>query len=173
MSLKLNIKIHTLLVKNNLDNFMLVDLRKAYTEAFNDELNAVEVRKFLYRQVYRLVKNGLLIKSGEHNTRDITYSKTPIFKEKFQLINGVESERTGKPESIKAIDSRLVAYKVDLSSSIAESEEYQAFSKANPELSSAIYTQLQISREKSARLLGQVKALENIRAVIVGANNEA
>ncbi|MDG1750520.1 MAG: hypothetical protein P8I03_02485 [Thalassotalea sp.] len=172
MSSKLNIKIHTLLVKNDLDNFTLVDIRKAYSDTFNDELNSVETRKFIYRQLYRLFKEGLLTKDGEHNTRDIIYAKTPLFKERFQLNSNFAPVNNKNLDSIKSVDSRLIAYKVDLSSSIAESEEYQAFSKSNPNLSSAIYTQLQVSRENSARLLGQVRALENIRAIIAGANNE-
>tara|TARA_R110001599_G_scaffold343413_2_gene565993 strand:+ start:2015 stop:2536 length:522 start_codon:yes stop_codon:yes gene_type:complete len=172
MSQKLNAKIHVLIVENELDNFTLLEIRKAHEKAFDDIPSASEVRKFLYRQIYRLVKEGLLVKNGLHNSQNITYSKTPLFMDKFQSTSTAESKNHNVDCSITAIEQKLVSYKVDLSASIAESEEYQQFSKENPHLGSVIYEKLQSSRERSSRLLGQVKAMENIKAIISGASNE-
>ena len=171
MTQKLNTKIHTLIVENELDHFTLLDIRKAYEKAFDDKTNATEVRKYLYRQIYRLVKEGLLAKNGLHNSQNITYSKTLLFMDKFHSTSTTESKNHGVDCSISGIENKLVSYKVDLSASIAESEEYQKFSKENPHFGAIIYEKLQSSRERSSRLLGQVKAMENIKVIISEASN--
>jgi hypothetical protein len=171
MSYKLNTKIHTLLVENELDNFTLLDIRKAHEQSFEGVFNPNEIRKFLYRQIYRLVKEGLLIKDGIHNSQNITYSKSQKFIDTFQSAIPEASNKDELNDSLRTIEQKLISYKVDLSASIAESEEYQLFSKNHPHLGSVIYQKLQSSRERSSRLLGQVKAMENIKDIISGASN--
>jgi len=66
-----------------------------------------------------VVKEGLLAKNGLHNSQNITYSKTPMFIEKFQASPIVKSQRHDLKSSIADIKQKLVSYKVDLSASIA------------------------------------------------------
>ena len=63
---------------------------------------------------------------------------------------------------VSFLQAELQQYQVDLSSSIAESEEYQRLYEKLPELKPQLEIYFMQAREKCSRLLGQVTAIETI-----------
>ncbi|MCL1479195.1 MAG: hypothetical protein MH219_17570 [Marinobacter sp.] len=64
--------------------------------------------------------------------------------------------------TIKSLKNELVQRKVELISSIGEAEEYQRLFNKFPALPIAIRSQYLESRDRSSKLLGQLRAVENI-----------
>ena len=64
--------------------------------------------------------------------------------------------------TIKSLKNELVQRKVELISSIGEAEEYQRLFNKFPALPIAIRSQYLETRDRSSKLLGQLRAVENI-----------
>ncbi|GAB3530754.1 hypothetical protein [Photobacterium alginatilyticum] len=75
-SVALNEHIYNLLIVRDLDHFTVTELRDALLETGNINTDKNETRKFVYRQVSRLVLKGYLEKSTEKGFHNAVYSKT-------------------------------------------------------------------------------------------------
>ena len=77
----LNEHIYNLLIVKDLDRFTVTELRDALvksTEQFDDEN---EARKFIYRQLSRMVNKGLLKKQTANSRKGTIYFKSDVFKQ--------------------------------------------------------------------------------------------
>jgi len=64
---KINEKMYALLIAHGMDEFTVLELRDAYFSRNRNEACKIEARKFVYRQITRLLQKGLLLKQ-EGNT---------------------------------------------------------------------------------------------------------
>ncbi len=174
--------IYQILVKDGLDQFTVRELRDAYLKCLelpSTSTTEREAYRTVYRQVVTLQRNELVEKTT--GTDGVTrYQKT----RKFHETTAVE-RCTPKPEKVKdmatttaitavqpphIVDSALIAtlqhtahqYQVDLLAAIGESEEYQRLAKEHPTIRHLFDTDQRVAREKSSKLLGQLKAIETV-----------
>jgi hypothetical protein len=78
-------------------------------------------------------------------------------------ISHVNTEASTLDEgTIRSLKDELAQRKVELISSIGEAEEYQRLFNKFPALPIAIRSQYLESRDRSSKLLGQLRAVENI-----------
>ena len=138
-----------------------------------------DVQKWIYRQLSRLVKFGLLKRERSKNPRMTTYRKQPDFADSsFKFCNGPflkmtsevvsDSDATsamvrldGSSQSaISELKNRAKQCHVDLLSSVGESEEYKALFKVYPPLREALQPRYQRALESSSKLLSQLRAIE-------------
>ncbi|CAG20211.1 MULTISPECIES: hypothetical protein [Photobacterium] len=168
---KINEKMHALLVANEMDEFTVLELRDAYLSCNRNEACKIEARKFVYRQITRLLQKGLLLKQEGNTVRNATYKKTDLFNKSTIVLLCLSEDQSAPHELPKGADvgavvsflqAELQQYQVDLSSSIAESEEYQRLHEKLPELKPQLEIYFMQAREKCSRLLGQVTAIETI-----------
>lgn len=176
MIVKLDWRLHDILIRDSTDQFTTVELRDAYVEKYDasGELDPTETWNQIDRQMNRLVKHGFLVKQEGPNYRRSTYSKTPEFrKAKFHL--SVTAPRPQKKEEQKAsgpLDDQLLLalrdraqqYQADLSACVGESEEYAQLYDVYPDLKPQLEPQYLKAKSRSSRLLGQLRAIENILA---------
>ncbi len=176
--LKIDSDIAEVLCASDFDCFTVTDLRNAYLENSKiPGLSPVEARKIIYRQILRLLKHQLLEKiPSKENSREHRYRKT----ERFQSLSAEkkvpltpksvireEAVTTSHSEGV-SIDvknhllERLKGYRLDLLTSLGESEEYEALYEAFPELKSVLQKRYNQSRDHSSKVLGKVKALETL-----------
>jgi hypothetical protein len=150
------------------NQFTIMQLRDAYLAELDSETSRVEARKFVYRQVLRFLKSGLLKKEKASNAREIKYHKTTkFFKSKFKARSTKNISRKDiypikAGIGLEQIREQLNQYKVDLLASVGESEEYMRLYKSNPELKVLLKTEYHHARDQSSRLLGQIKALKTV-----------
>ncbi|MCU4677575.1 hypothetical protein N7931_18305 [Catenovulum sp. 2E275] len=155
----------TLLVENGLNNFSMIEMRDAYQKAFPSDKSSGEIRKYLYRQLYRLKTEGYLKTEGDENSQNIVYSKTDLFELEFvEQTNTVK--HTKKSREIIDLENDLIQLEVDLSASIAESQEYNKYISLYPHHKSLIMPRLKAAREKSSSLLGKVAAAKGFIDVL-------
>lgn len=169
-SIKINTQLNSILKDENFDNFSVTQLRDTYLAIASTTEDSIEARKYIYRQIHRLIKKGLLLKKGAKNSKSIVYQKSELFFEaKFieQSTNATTvSQAISAPvitnDAINQLEERLKESEVDLLTSIGESEEYMRLYQSFPEMKAHLESQYLQAREKSSKLLGQIKAIKSV-----------
>lgn len=168
--------IYQALVVEGLDQFTVKGLRDAYIKFMNlsegsDE--AKDAHKKVYRQIVRLQRNDL-IEKVLHSDGSRQYRKTPKFHEtnfvEKCLPTTCDEDPAKSAFSHHPIASRVLSelkltarkYHVDLMTTIAEKEEYHRLTKEYPAIRHLFDNDYQEAREKSSKLLGQLKAIETV-----------
>lgn len=128
---KINSKMYFLLMSKAIDDFTVAGLHDAYNQAGLASSCHQKDRKFLYRQIFKLEKKGLLDKSGEEYSRQIRYQKTALLHassiqplDAKKVENDFPSEEKTLPD-IQELKSTMHEYQVKFVSSLGESEEYR------------------------------------------------
>lgn len=165
--IKMDAAIVEILEKDSFDNFNISQFKDAYANICNDK-SAVETRKLVYKQVLRLVKHGALIKEGDKNSHNITYRKVDFFSQitfikKTKVIKLEKANAFTVPnKGISTLEEKLHEYKIDMMTAIGESEEYIKLAQLFPEMKVQLKEEYHLARDKSAKLLGQIKAIKTI-----------
>ncbi|WP_110456898.1 response regulator [Shewanella algidipiscicola] len=172
ISIKICTRLHTILQDESFNNFRVSQLRDAYLAISPTNKDSVDVRKYVYRQILRLVKKGLLLKKGAKNSKKVTYQKSDLFYEASYITEG-DAAKVNKPKVIvdastnfafQQLEKRLKESEVDLLTSIGESEEYMRLYQSFPEMKAHLESQYLQARENSSKLLGQIKAIKSVLA---------
>ncbi|WP_444994512.1 hypothetical protein [Aliikangiella sp. IMCC44359] len=161
--------LNSVIQAKSFDNFTVIQLRDAYIADIAVLASAVEVRKFVYRQVLRFLRLGILEKEEARNSRESKYYKPPKFhktKFKTRTLNSSSqitiAPRENNNDAIMKIEELLKQYKIDLLASVGESEEYMRLYQSNPEFKALLETEYHQARDQSSKLLGKIKALKTV-----------
>jgi hypothetical protein len=161
------------------DGFTVTQLRNVLLKIQGSELTEKEARIFVYKQILRLLKRGLLSKiSTNKGARDAIYSKTPAFHEAIIIPYGeyVNTDNTRTPENqcinlnkgsanddvVNNLKEQIKGDKVDLISSISESEEYLRLIKTFPQAKEYLHSKYLDASERSSQFLGKIRATKNL-----------
>jgi len=153
----------------NFDHFSAVELRAAYITLHSDKnLVPSAARRFVYAELVKLVKNGWLRKTITKKKEITNFSKTDLFDadkltvECKEYINE-KSQISPTSNTIQSsLQERLNEYKNELLMSYGESSEYKKLCDDFPELYELLQPQYNNAREQNSRLLGKIKAVENL-----------
>lgn len=151
------------------DNFTVLEMRAAYLALPNNRhLDKNQAQRIVYRQIIRLQRNGLLTRVESKKTGKSRYQKTELFfaAEFLPLVtqNDPESneDQDDDPLFFKHLIGKLQHYKLELLSSMGESEEYKTLYSEFPQLKSQLQEKYNKARDHSSKLLGRVKAIETL-----------
>ncbi|MDX2367981.1 MAG: response regulator [Colwellia sp.] len=172
INIRMNVSLVEILERNSFDRFTISQLKDAYLIVSGDECS-VETRKFVYKQVLRLLNYKVLYKEGRKHSHDVTYTKTDLFSDvafigRKSKVNLILKPKSPKPKNISEsalkpeLENTLQQYKVDLMSAIGESEEYIRLLNSFPELKNVLSDNYHNARDKSSKLLGKIKAINTI-----------
>jgi hypothetical protein len=128
-----------------------------------------QLRKHVYRELLRLELAKMIERHGgstgrgckfifcpEHSSVEIETRPSP-----FETTDPhVESPMDVKTQ--RALQEELSQRRIELVASIGEAEEYQRLYNKYPALRGAVKEQYLESREKSTKLLGQLRAVESV-----------
>lgn len=132
-------------------------------------------RQFIYRNMVRMMKSGLMEKlpddggwpkyrltqkfrSPQPGTRSKESSSTP--SSQTVAVDKTQPAPPGKP--VAALRERLSKHRSDMLCALGEVEEYESLCKELPEFSEEAQSLYSEARERSALLLGKIKALESL-----------
>lgn len=134
-------------------------------------------RQFIYRNMIRMVQAGLMEKLPDDGGWP-KYQLTQLFKTHYsKKPNNVSSTVTklypnaDRPNDLKqkalkkpgiALRDRLSKHRSDMLCALGEAEEYESLCRELPELSEQAQSLYTEARERSALLLGKIKALESL-----------
>lgn len=126
-------------------------------------------RQFVHRNILRFLSTGDIVQVASQG-RVQQYKMTDQFSER--LTNENQSSNTTKNEPLvqkntlgKNLTDRLNQQKLMLLTAIGEAEEYDAIYKELPEIGAQIQELYNESRDRCSKLLGKVKAIENLIAL--------
>jgi hypothetical protein len=153
----------------NFDNFSALELRAAYITLHSDKsLVPSAARRFVYTELVKLVKNGWLRKTITKKKEITNFSKTDLFDaDKLTFECKEESNEYDQTDPANnaiqnSLQERLNEYKNELLMSYGESSEYKKLCNDFPELYKLLQPQYNNAREQNSRLLGKIKAVENL-----------
>jgi hypothetical protein len=167
--MKLNRLLGQIISAPNFDHFSAVELRAAYITLHPDKnLDPSFARRFVYAEIVKLLKKRWLRKTVSKKKEIATFIKTELFN-----VNAITCNETNE-ESIddtvhlpskniqKILLERLNQYKSELLISYGESGEYKQLFNDFPKLHALLQPQYNSAREHNSRLLGKIKAVENL-----------
>lgn len=154
----------------NIDYFSAVEIRTAYLAQKNDmKMDKSDARRFVYSELVKLVNIGWLKKTVSAKKGITSYVKTELFdadklmKQVVPVTNKADPIKTlsgiNVPEHLLA---RLHDYKSALLEGLGEAEEYKNLRNEFPDMHESLVKKYNEVREKNTRLLGQIKAIENL-----------
>jgi hypothetical protein len=160
----------SILLTENFNNFSVLELRSAYLAIVNNPtLGKVDARKFVYRHILRLENKGLLDRKYSDKKDRTFYSKSKHFSpDKFHISKNIQKSSTPKVkedenEGIKKdLVSKLNQYRLELLTSIGETDEYKSLSNQFPQLTKILQERYNQARDNGSKILGRIKALESL-----------
>jgi hypothetical protein len=171
-AIKLNEDIYHLLVEKNFNHFTITALRNTL-QALNDTYkNPDEARRFVYRQVMRLVNKGLLVRDENPSPKRAQYSKTPLFK--TSIFTSVTNDSIASLSQSQVIDKSfnielndtMKTYESEMAVLVSEVEEYKRLIEANPNCYDAIVVFLNKGQARLLSIKGKLAALNNIQQAV-------
>ena len=156
---------------SNIDYFSAVEIRTAYLVLINDEgMDKSDARRFVYSELLKLVNIGWLKKLVSTKKGITSYVKTESFN--AELLNlQVKQVVTDKVDPVNTVGAitvsdnllnRLNGYKSALLEGLGEAEEYKNLRNEFPDMHKSLFEKYNAVREKNTRLLGKIKAIENL-----------
>ena len=160
----------SILLTESFNNFSVLELRSAYL-AITDKptLGKVEARKFVYSHIIRLEKKGLLERKYSDKRGRTFYLKSKKFSpDKFQISKNIEessisqAKKDENEEIKKDLISKLNQYRLELLTSIGETDEYKLLCNQFPQLTENLQERYNYARDNGSKILGRIKALESL-----------
>jgi hypothetical protein len=149
------------------DEFTIGQVLDLYMAApFREHTDLKIARQFIHRTILKLASTGDLIKTSAENRR-YKYRMTNQFVSRGSEIKSMpttpNSDRLTRKVSMKeSLTERLHHQKLQLLTALGEAEEYDAIYKEMPEMQKQIQALYNESRDKCSKLLGKVRAIENL-----------
>ena len=167
--------------KPEFSSFTITQLRREYECCLAGQLlaSSTKVRRYVYKQVGRLVKLGWVTKEGKRMSRGLQYhvgqlpsgvslhlTEPPLGREAVgpqavKPTRGAVSPSAAPTEgSLRDIEAKLNRVRVDFIAALGEAETYKSILADHPSLREQLEGSYHQSRDQSSNLMGQLRALE-------------
>ncbi|KGJ89619.1 hypothetical protein [Colwellia psychrerythraea] len=168
--MKLNNLVAQIVVAPNFDHFSTVEVRSAYLALNEDKsIDPNDARRFVYTELLKLVNKGWLKKSVSKKKEITSFIKTEMFEPDAIDVNPNVDMANNEKALFEATDclnetlvNRLNNYKNELITGLGEAEEYKRLCEQFPKLKSTLQPRYNEVREHNSKLLGSIKAVENL-----------
>jgi hypothetical protein len=123
-------------------------------------------RQFIHRNILRFIASGDIVKmtnDGHRQKYQITGQFNLRLVETQPVLPPLDVEPMRRKSTLdKSLTKRLNHQKLQLLTAMGEAEEYDAIYKEIPEMHVQIQELYNESRDRCSKLLGKVKAIENL-----------
>ncbi|MCL1078616.1 hypothetical protein D5R81_11950 [Parashewanella spongiae] len=171
--MKLHHLVAQIIIQPNFDYFTAIEMRSAFLALSDDKnLDPDATRRFVYTQLTKLVKNEWLIKSVSEGRKITSYIKTEkfdvdaIITKPLTIVNtNKTTQKSDESNLSKTLNKRRNDYKDSLLIGLGEADEYKTLYGQFPDLQSKLQPKYNEVRERNSKLLGKIKAVENLLSV--------
>ena len=148
-----------ILSMENINQFTVVEIRTAYIMVKQDDsLNPVEIRKLVYNELHKLVRNGWLKVSTSEMRKISSFTKTKMFiPRKREVLNNVE--RNSKTSLHSEFKQELKLFNTDLLEGLGELEVYMSLWEKYPHMQRILKSKYIARQEKNHILKGKINAI--------------
>ena len=168
--MKLDKDLVEILLTPSFNNFTVLELRSAYLANTKDPtLTKVEARRFVYRHILRLEKNGFLLKKKSQGKARVYYSKTESLKEATFEPSSTKEDSLPEEQHVNSrneyfteLQTKLSRYKSDLLSALGEMDEYRSLSKLFPKHAKAMEECYREASEECSKIHGRINGIEKL-----------
>jgi hypothetical protein len=170
--IKIKPELLSLLTSEAFKRFTGQELIAAYKKLpTSHKLNQKQVQQFIFRNLDRLVWAGLATRGDEGKNKHAEYRLTEKFTPSHYMIgtpHNKENESQVKVRTKALIDplielrEQLSAHKLELLTTIAETEEYEELCQKLPSKQLEIQELYNDARNRYSKTLGKVKAIESL-----------
>jgi hypothetical protein len=168
--MKLNNLVAQIVVAPNFDHFSAVEVRAAYLALNKDKsVDPNYARRFVYTELLKLVNRGWLKKSVSKKKVITSFIKTEMFdpaaidvNSKLDMANNEKSHIESAKDISETLVNRLNNYKNELLTGLGEADEYKRICDQFPNLKPKLQPKYNEVREHNSKLLGSIKAVENL-----------
>ncbi|WP_218997772.1 hypothetical protein [Shewanella algae] len=164
LSKRLDPNLVSLLAEAPASGITIPSLVDAYEARCTDHGHSsrIQLRQWLGRRLAYLLKHGLVNKTKEGKGSAL-YVVTAAFETMFYENQSVKPESSSIQETnIDELMLRLSQYHVDMLAYAGECKEYQLLVNEFPHLRPNIERMHQAAKDKSAELVGQIRAINRI-----------
>lgn len=169
--IKLNENIYYLLVEKNFNHFTITSLLKTLQALNETYKEPKETRRYVYRQVIRLVNTGLLIRDNNPSPKRAQYSKTSLFKAsiftkivKSSSLEFTKSKEDTTPDNFQSeLEQKKILYEEESLMIASEIEEYNCLNDKYPKNREIITSFMKKKQLRLLSLKGKLSALNNIQ----------
>jgi hypothetical protein len=158
----------SLLISERFKHFTAEELHKAYIAIPECRtLTPKAATQFIQRNLSRLEKKGLLVRTNKSQGRHSSYQLTDMFIPANYKISDphcspLRSEITTPDNFSTELHTKLNHYKQELLTTMGEVEEYDAISSQAPKKREHIQKLYNEARDRFSRTLGKVRAIESL-----------
>ena len=171
-NIKMSVLLAEILKNKDFNKFTVVKLKNEYLNRSGEVLCSSEVRRYVYKHLIKLVKLGALTRIGVKSSHKMVYKKTASFndvvfipeQEEHKKDIAVFAGEKLKSSAIGKLEEALQKHKADMMTAIGESEEYNRLIGSVPEMVDSLTEKYYLARDKSAKLLGKIQAVETVIA---------
>lgn len=166
---KINANMYTILVTNQMDKFTVTEASNTLISSTEEFLKLNDVRKSLYRQLYKFEQKGWLSSSGKGRAK--RYSVTEDFKNLCVTSNKQSSpldiptcfrNNDVQTTEVAALHKEKRAAVAELEITLCEIKRYKYIGQRFPKLVKIVSPLTQKAHERSVELLGNLNALSNV-----------
>ncbi|MDH4565630.1 hypothetical protein E8E95_02950 [Pseudomonas sp. BN414] len=177
-------RLYELLQQERHVQFTTRDLRDAYAECLaGASFNLSEVRRYVYEQIRRMLRVGWITQDPERRKRGQVYHLGPIPEGlNFELIDdgfkinpppqfkplqqpaqdiAHEAPSTSEIDVLEHLESLLKEIRLEFLTAMGETERYKQLLDEMPHLRNRVEGDYFEARDRSSRLLGHLRAVEN------------
>ncbi|WP_422422255.1 hypothetical protein [Pseudomonas sp. GZD-222] len=184
---KLDRRVFELLKDGDFQRFTIRSLRDAYARQLHGMISDVELWRFIYDQVHRLKRVGWVQQDPERRRRDQVFH---VLEKPNGLIVSLvqhrlytplnepqreENEKSVPPKvlsersSTQRLESLAKEIRLDMLTALGEAERYKQLFTEMPALRARVEDDYIEARDRSSRLLGHLRAIENTLKMLVAA----
>lgn len=182
---KLDRHVFELLQDGDLQQFTIRSLRAGYARQLHGSINDVELWRYLYDQVQRLKRVGWVQQDSVRRKRDqvfhvrgkptgLTLSLTQHrFSPPLKEPQSEECAKNYSPDvhtalcPTRRLESLAKEIRLDMLSALGEAERYKQLFTEMPVLRPRVEDDYIQARDRSSRLLGHLRAIENTLKLLV------
>ncbi|WP_434519677.1 hypothetical protein [Pseudomonas sp. NFX1] len=182
---KLDRHVFELLQDGDFQQFTIRSLRAGYARQLQRGVTEVELWRYLYDQVQRLKRVGWVKQDPIRRKRDQVFHvlKSPanltlslVQHRYFTCLDETQSDECAKTDRPNAhsdlcpterLESLAKEIRIDMLSALGEAERYKQLFKEIPSLRVRVEEDYIQARDRSSRLLGHLRAIENTLKMLV------
>lgn len=177
IKISLSKEIHSIITRDDFDKFTVLELRSAYMSCLTtSDMDKNSAQRYVYRNILKLQKKGLLDRKDSKTTKKTTYVKTELFNsaifevENASAISIVDLPDIDEPSNKKNSPSKhllqnlinqLHEFNAELLVNLGEREQYKSLCQEYPQLKEPLQESYNLARNNFQKIKGYIKALNN------------
>ncbi|WP_410480350.1 hypothetical protein [Pseudomonas sp. DCA-1] len=184
---KLDRRVFELLKDEDFQLFTIRALRDAYARQLHGPVNDVELWRYIYDQVQRLKRVGWVQQDPIRRRRDQLFRvqdqpaalNLSLVRQRFSTarVDALSEEGTGVVQPLvhsevcptRRLESLAKEIRLDMLTALGEAERYKQLFTEMPVLRARVEDDYIEARDRSSRLLGHLRAIENTLKMLVAA----